>query len=532
MILMTWVGTNLVISRDYQARHKAGEARALELAQFFERDTERILAIADVYVREAIRVYHEEGGLAGVAAFTEGTKSDAQVISHITFIDAEGTPVFNSEFPLRDGTSAADRPYFMFHQTNADGGVYISLPHEGRNSGLPTIRLVRRVNMPDGRFGGVAFTAVSADKYVAFFDALNLGDQSSATLVGLDKKIRARSSYGRVGPGQDISGSRLWQEVALRSIGLYRQTSVVDGITRTYAYRQLENYPLLVAIGLAEEDVLQDAKTFAQPIRVIAILTTLSLIVLTGMLVRNSLVRHRLEVEIQERRRTQDDLASAMTELEQYAYSASHDLKAPLATIWGLLDFCIEDLREGNHEELGKNLEEAKEISRRNAEKVESLLRVARVGRNDLEITEFSMNELIQDIWRDQTACKSGNCSLKVDTDFCELVRSDRSIVRVIIENLVSNALKYHDENKQCCEIHIVCTRTHDGVNIQVKDNGIGIASEHLGDIFTSFKSFDTRGGDGLGLALVRKQVNRLKGEIDVTSAIGEGSTFSVNIPV
>jgi len=149
--------------------------------------------------------------------------------------------------------------------------------------------------LPDGTFGGVIFAALDVDKFTEFFETLNLGPQSSATLVGTDKKIRARSSYGELGPGQDISGSRIWQELARNPIGLYKQTSVVDGVTRHYAYRKLPDFPLIVAIGVSTEDISETAAKFELPAITIASLITLIVLILTTLICREFSIRRRLQ---------------------------------------------------------------------------------------------------------------------------------------------------------------------------------------------------------------------------------------------
>jgi PAS domain S-box-containing protein len=107
--------------------------------------------------------------------------------------------------------------------------------------------------------------------------------------VGNDKKIRARSSYGRLGPGQDISGSQIWKELEQNPVGLYQQTSVVDGIVRFYAYRQLSEYPLVAAIGISTDDIDTNIQQFKFATFGIALLITLG-VILTLIFIRRDLL--------------------------------------------------------------------------------------------------------------------------------------------------------------------------------------------------------------------------------------------------
>lgn len=531
LIAITWTIALHVIGQDYRTKLRQGEERARELSGFFERDTRRILQMAELYIFEVQRIFESEG-VEAIPAFTDRTLGSQEAVSHITITDADGTPLFVSGHEPRHGASLGDRSYFRQLREMPTGATVISLPYEGRNTGRLTVRLARSLRGPDGGFAGVIFAAIQTDQFTAFYRTLNLGPRSSATLIGTDdKRIRARSSYGRLGPGQEVGKSRLWTELAASDTGLYRQTSVVDGITRFYAYRRMPDYPLLTTIGLAEEDVVVDAEAFARPIYAIAGLTTLVIAVFSTMLCRDLEARARMMREIAERRATEAKLARANTDLLHYAHSASHDLKAPLSTISGLLDFCIEDLESGEHGELRENLGEAGDIARRSARKVESLLRIARSGSGEEVIETFSLEALVREIWSDQTASRRVACELELALG-CDRVRSERSSLCTILENLISNAFAYRDDKKASATVRVESSAGQGGVRLCVSDNGVGIAPEFLPKVFHSFASFDDRGGDGLGLALVQKHVMRLGGTISVDSALGEGTSFEIQLPI
>jgi signal transduction histidine kinase len=99
--------------------------------------------------------------------------------------------------------------------------------------------------------------------------------------------------------------------------------------------------------------------------------------------------------------------------------------------------------------------------------------------------------------------------------------------------NLVDNALKFHQPGKTA-EVSIVASRIEGNVRIEVKDNGIGLAAEHYKRIFQVFQRLHTTQaypGTGIGLALVKRIVERLGGTVGVESEVGKGSTFSIEIP-
>tara|TARA_R110002126_G_scaffold169314_5_gene318184 strand:- start:44533 stop:45939 length:1407 start_codon:yes stop_codon:yes gene_type:complete len=225
------------------------------------------------------------------------------------------------------------------------------------------------------------------------------------------------------------------------------------------------------------------------------------------------------------------ELAALNVELSHFAYSASHDLKAPLSSITGLLTLCIEDLDDGCIDDVRENLCKVIEISRRSASKVEGVLQIARAGRDGMPATEISLGTTIQEIWVDLTG---GNSTAELTLDFSDQAPlvTELPTLKVIVENMLSNALRYVDAAKPK---HVICVKSepHDcGIKISISDNGIGISEQSLPKVFHMFKRLDERSGDGLGLSLVQKQVERLGGTISISSIEGEGTTISFTLPI
>ena len=291
---IVWAIAYRSVALEREQSFKHSEEQAKRMAGFFEQHALTALRYGDSYLKLARREFIGSGSVDTVRKMMDDVPLDKSIISHITVIDAAGKPLLVSGHEIKPGTTAKDRDYFLYQKNSHSDQLFVSLPKKGRNTGKLLIRLVRRITLPDGRFGGVIFAAMEVKQITRFFSAMNLGPRSSATLVGTDKKIRARSSYGRLGPGQDISGSRLWRELEQSPVGLYRQTSVVDGITRYYAYRKLSEFPLIVAIGVSVDDIAQVVSQMTVPAFVIAALMTIVIAVLTILICREILVSKKL----------------------------------------------------------------------------------------------------------------------------------------------------------------------------------------------------------------------------------------------
>ena len=224
-------------------------------------------------------------------------------------------------------------------------------------------------------------------------------------------------------------------------------------------------------------------------------------------------------------------LEKSNDELDHFAYVASHDLKAPLRVIENVSHWLEDDLGEKLDAESKENLTLLRSRVKRMDALLNDLLAYSRIGRKlDDNYTEFiSGEELIKDI------------SLLVDKpDSFSIVASEQFLVlnfnkmplRLILLNLVSNAIKHHDKDIGLVEISVDEQPEH--YLISVKDDGPGINAEYHKKIFKMFQTLQPRDrveGSGMGLAIVKKHIELFGGTIAVDSKEGEGSCFVLSLP-
>ncbi|QPM90032.1 sensor histidine kinase [Pseudooceanicola algae] len=239
-----------------------------------------------------------------------------------------------------------------------------------------------------------------------------------------------------------------------------------------------------------------------------------------------------------------DSLAALNDELRQFSYSASHDLRAPLATIAGLLDLCLEDFDAGDDVECRRNIAEALATSHHNIHKVEAVLTLARSGQ-DLERPEtFDLAQAIRNCWEDLRADLEAEAEAADAIHPTEetgpfptftftitgeaVVRTDSQMLMTAIENLLSNAWRFRDRKKRHQWV-TVRLRLHP-LSIAVSDNGLGIAEAEIPRVFELFRRSSGSSGHGLGLALVQKHVRRLGGSVAVNSG-PDGTSFILTFP-
>lgn len=242
------------------------------------------------------------------------------------------------------------------------------------------------------------------------------------------------------------------------------------------------------------------------------------------------LTERRLEELHQELQSSLRVLAASNADLEQFAYVASHDLQEPLRMVTGFLTQLEKKYADALDDTAKKYIFFAVDGARRMRQIILDLLDYSRAGRSDNTKEQVDFNELINEIlalFRKKTEEANARIiCLKLPT-----LRTFRSPVRQVFQNLLDNALKYHQGPAP--EITIGAKELPISWEFSVSDNGIGIEKEYFKKIFMIFQRLHSRdeySGTGLGLALTKKIVESLGGQIWVESEQGKGSTFYFTI--
>ena len=225
-----------------------------------------------------------------------------------------------------------------------------------------------------------------------------------------------------------------------------------------------------------------------------------------------------------------EELQKAYNELDKFAYSVTHDMRGPLLSILGAVDVAqnIDDIGE-IREMLGLMELSVKKLDNF----IQNIHDYYNLKRGDLQITDIDFNKVItdqEDIYR--ITAKMNNIDFKTDVQQNEPFRCDEMSMKVILNNLLSNAFKYQKKNNSDKFVHLNVSIDKGLAHIQVKDNGIGIHENHIGEIFNMFfRATSEEVGSGFGLYNVKDALLKLNGEIKVDSVIDGGTTFNVTIP-
>ena len=253
-----------------------------------------------------------------------------------------------------------------------------------------------------------------------------------------------------------------------------------------------------------------------------------------GILVMSSIQDMTETRDAAERIRQQNKSLSRLNEeLTQYAYSASHDLKAPLTTLTGLLRFVEKDIETGDLEEAMSNVLGALALAERQTERVERLMSLLGTQQTGLEPEDVCVERLVEELWADVTDGVDPAPVLSVRLGHTDPFRTDRARLTAILDSLLSNTVRFADWAKPEQTVCVCSVRMGDGIQLSVADNGIGIPTGKHEEVFKLFRRFNssTAQGSGLGLALARKHAEQLGGEISFETS-SKGTVFTLVLPI
>jgi len=240
---------------------------------------------------------------------------------------------------------------------------------------------------------------------------------------------------------------------------------------------------------------------------------------------RDSYERYRLLAN--ELRLTNTELSYANQELEQFTSIVSHDLQEPIRSIKSFLQLINIKLNKEQNEDLKVYIEKAISSADRMKQLIQNLLHYSQLGKTDLVEEDINVDELIiEAIQNVGTSAEKSNAQITVENDI-KTVKGDRVQLVQLIQNLLSNALKFTDS--QSPKVKITGFHENGHVKFSVTDNGIGIAETDIHKVFEIFRRLHTKKlypGTGIGLAICKKIVERHGGRIWPESNPGKGTTF------
>ena len=244
------------------------------------------------------------------------------------------------------------------------------------------------------------------------------------------------------------------------------------------------------------------------------------------------MMQQNAELEMQKTQLTEASLLKT-----NFLSNMSHELRTPLNSVIALSGVLNRKLTNQIPQEEYSYLKVIERNGKHLLELINDILDISRIeaGKEEIDITTFKIDELVADVTTMiHPQAKQKNIDLLYTTDNASLfMTSDAKKCRHILQNIIGNAVKFTEQGN----VTVSVIHTHKKVEIQVKDTGIGIDEIHVPHIFDEFRQADGStsrkfGGSGLGLAIAQKFAHLLGGTISVQSNLGEGSQFTISLPL
>jgi PAS domain S-box-containing protein len=243
--------------------------------------------------------------------------------------------------------------------------------------------------------------------------------------------------------------------------------------------------------------------------------------------VQEKLVKNQGELEIKV-----EQLNKTNSELDRFVYSTSHDLRAPLKSMLGLIGIVKEKEEPSNVDQLKRLDMLNKSIVKLDAF-IEDILNYSRNSRVEAVKEEINFGEIIQEV-RNNHKYIEGADEIEFEVEICQNQKfiSDNKRINVLFNNLISNAIKYKDASKKESFVRIFVESNIENAIITFEDNGIGIAEEKQEKVFDMFyRATKLSAGSGLGMYIVKETLEKLNGSITLLSQLNKGTKFTIELP-
>jgi signal transduction histidine kinase len=252
---------------------------------------------------------------------------------------------------------------------------------------------------------------------------------------------------------------------------------------------------------------------------------------------QNRINSHEIEILLHKNnlllQKQNDVIEEKNSELQSFAYAASHDLKEPLRMIssyTGLIEKRLDKyLTQSTREFMDFVIDGVFNMN----EMLDDLLDYATLDSNEPQIEFLDLNDVILKVSHNlSTIIQETNTQINIKSEL-PIIKVNKTYASLLFQNLISNAIKFRQQDIQS-DITIDCSKNKNGVIISIKDNGIGIPQKHLSSIFSIFNRLHEKEafkGHGIGLATCKKIVGKLNGEIWVESQVDKGSCFFISLP-
>ncbi len=528
-IVLVWVGAIYFSYSEWVQTERTARQTAENLALALEEQVVRTIRAADqtlLYVRDS---YAREPQHFDISLWTHDTQFLTGAMVQVAVIGKDGRLIADNIPGAQLGIDLSDRYHFKIHAKRQSDELYISKPVFGRVSHKWTIQLTRPIIMPDDSFGGVVVVSLDPEYFSQVYQSINIGKESTVTLIGSDGIIRARRAAGPSLVGTSLATGRVFEEITKSSAGFFTSKSVTDGIDRIFAYRKLKDFPLTITVGLARDEVFRNSERNRQKHFAIAGLLTMWLFGATYLM-------GRYQEMLAQARDAAEDGTRARSE---FLAMMSHEIRTPMNGVIGMADLLLDTELSGQQLDYAKTMRESAAHLLKIINDVLDFSKLE-AGHIETEKIPFRMHDLVRTtVSLSDADAKERRLALTVviAPDVPVAVVGDPGRLRQLLLNFVGNGLKFTSHGGVKVTVTMDAEHAPGKVRIvfAIADTGIGIPRDAIPLLFRKFSQLDSTiarrfGGTGLGLAICKRFVDIMGGTIAVESEVGKGTTFKFAI--
>ncbi len=549
LLVMAWGAVGTVLHMKWQDAVEAELRQNTNVARVLEEQTVRVFATADQATRRMRDAVAAQGGALSpvdMVRFANETGLAPAILVQLSQIDAEGRFVGSNLDPNGERTGHVDlsgREHVRVHlkpQTLPEAdrladpdALFIGKPVLGKVSRKWTIQLSRRMVDASGALQGVVVASLDPSYFEEVYRHVQLGRQGNLSLVGSDLVFRARVVGGQsVGMGTTLPPGSLFAAHVKADEGQFQGRGSTDGVQRIGAYRRITGYPVYLLVMTARDDALASWDALRNISLVLTALLTTAVALGAAYFV---LSLHRIEDDNSALRRSEAQANAANQAKSEFLAAISHELRTPLTSIRGFAELMEHRLEQPRFREqaglIRKGAEHLNEL-------LTQILDLAKVEAGAMPLTSepVDLRAMVQgtaDFFSLAASAKGLALNVDIAADVPAQFNGDSLRLKQILNNLMSNALKFTEAGS----VTLAAGRRGDALVFEVADTGPGIPAELHETIFEKFRQADARvsyqhGGTGLGLALSQGLARLMNGSITLVSAPGEGSRFTLQLPL
>lgn len=534
---MSWQARQIVIANTYVSSNNL----ALSVDQFIARTIETIDLSLQVVVDEI-----ETGRERSSEEIFQLLKGRLHQFPQLTGLIVAGPDGRLRYSPYQSPTPPvdfSDRSYFVQARETPEARLIVGEPSISKITGRHIIPLARRINLPDGSFGGVVTASLNADYVQRFFDTLNVGDAGIIALKSTDGTMLVRRPYQESSIGKNFDFTVGFQDAVRKSSsGTLTIPYESDGLWRIVGYKAVENLPFVVLVSLSRDEALANWRrmTIGQ-----ASLGAILLFVFIGMAIVLQRELHarvsahgRLRQTVRELERARSIAEESSRVKTHFMANMSHELRTPLNAIIGFSEVIRDALMgpvDTRYRDYARDIHSSGQHLLRLISDVLDLSKVE-AGRLDLYEEKVDLSEIVNDCRRlIAERAQTGGLALTIEmSPNLPFIRGDELRLKQIILNLLSNAVKFTPAGGKI--IVSANATTEGGIALSVADTGIGMKAEDIPIALEPFRQLDSAlnrryDGTGLGLPLAQTLAQMHGGGLEIDSIEGRGTIVTIFLP-